>query len=153
MTSFLLNKRATGGTAGRGSVPRGNLPNNGWRMCVALASPEATALVVHWAAGRIKPDPTLGDVWCQSSGVLQRGGNDWLWVTQARRERLLENRAPILNDGYEWIAPADLSEHLSAKGLKVGLKVTSIRDGDCLIMSSLLLHWVNHLLGNTTPAR
>lgn len=70
-----------------------------------------------------------------TSGVLHRAGNDWLWVMEARMEELRENPPPVLNDRYDWTAPANKAEPLPATGLKVGFKVTSIKDGDCLAVS------------------
>jgi len=35
----------------------------------------------------------------------------------------------------------------------MGFKVTLIGDGDCLVLSTLFLSWINCLLGNATCGR
>lgn len=136
MTSFLLNKRATGGSAGRGSVPRGNVTKTMAGECVKLLPlQKLLPQCLHWGTARIKdPDPVLGNVWCHFWSPPQ--SRQWLTVGNGSKNgRIARESPPVLKDRYDWTAPANKAEPLPATGLKVGFKVTSIKDGDCLAVS------------------
>lgn len=72
MTSFLLNKRATGGSAGGGPCPGVTSPKQWLENVQLLPLQDLLPQCVCWQAGRIQPDQRLGDVLMpllESSGV------------------------------------------------------------------------------------
>lgn len=73
MTSFLLNKRATGGSAGGGFVPRGNVTKTIAGECAAFATPGSTAPVCSLAGWKDPTPPKAGWRADATSGVLQGG--------------------------------------------------------------------------------